>query len=41
MQYDEHIWAWRQHRFHLRGLLIGCWQVGIFKGGRRWTFCDT
>ena len=28
MQYDEHVWAWRSHRMHLRGFLTFCWERG-------------
>lgn len=26
-RYDEHIWAWRWHRFRLTGLMIGAMEI--------------
>lgn len=28
MQHDSHVWAWRQWRFYMTGLMIGMVEIG-------------
>lgn len=37
MQHDEHVWAWRTYRFHLRGLYAGMAEIGMWPQQRLGT----
>ena len=38
MQHDEHVWAWRQWRFYMTGLMIGMIEIGA--GGAEYRYID-
>lgn len=31
MQYDNHVWAWRQYRHMLRGFWAGLREIGLYQ----------